>query len=316
LDTQPSGVNEQEAINVDEDDDRKPAAVHTAVTHDPFDSLADHEREELNQCSKKEAIPTSKAAFRTHPLYVIPSELGKTEVLHPDASKRVVGVFKGQLVYRRSDVSTALTAKKWLYEGRKVLDTELAKPIRRLKARKIPTSTSFKALKSYGVGVSNDGSEDQRKQVIADASKPLEDGMEDLYAHWQTEDWSPPWLGPMDDIPVNEYRNVELALLNPGLVHIDQRGIATVAKKLGIPYAPCLLGFEGHGGNRTPTIRGVVVHQHNEQLLREAGMEVTSHAMQQEHDDRRKAIHLRWKRLMVGLLTKARVEREYGDDEE
>jgi xeroderma pigmentosum group C-complementing protein len=311
-DVRPSGINEHEAINVDEDDDRKPAAVN----HNPLDKLIDHEREELNQCSKNEAIPTSKAAFRTHPLYVIPSELGKSEVLHPDASKRVVGVFKGQLVYRRSDVSTALTAKKWLYEGREVLETELAKPILRVKARKIPASTSFKALKSYGVGVSNEGSEDQRKRDIAVASKPLEDGMEDLYAHWQTETWSPPWVGPTDDIPVNEYRNVELALLNPGLVHIDQRGIATVAKKLGIPYAPCLLGFEGHGGNRTPTIRGIVVHQHNEQLVREAGMEVTSHAMQQEHDDRRKAIHLRWKRLMVGLLTKARVEREYGDDEE
>ena len=105
-----------------------------------------------------------------------------------------------------------------------------------------------------------------------------------------------------------------MALLNPGLVHIDQTGMAGVAKKLGIPYAPCLLGFEGHGGNRTPTVRGIVVHEHNEQLIREAGTEVQSFEAEQACNDRRRFILLQWKRLMVGLLTKDRLEREYGND--
>ena len=198
--------------------------------------------------------------------------------------------------------------------GRQVRQSELSKPIKQVKARKKPASKNFKALKSYGVGESNDGSAERRLQDIQDASQPLEDGMDRLYAEWQTDPWSPPPVAPTDPIPVNDYKNVELELLNPGLVHIEYRGIAKVAKKLGIPYAPCMLGFEGQGGNRVPTVRGIVVHAHNEMLLREAGAEVTSHALEQENTNRRRLVLKRWKKLLVGLLTKDRLEREYGDE--
>jgi Rad4 beta-hairpin domain 3/Rad4 beta-hairpin domain 1 len=277
-----------------------------------LDPLDDHENDELVKAANNESIPTSKAGFKTHPIYVIPSELGKTEVLHPDAKQRVCGVFKGQLVYRRSDVSTMYTAKKWLYVGQKVRDSEIAKPIKTQTKRKKPPTKGFKALRSYGVGVTNDGDEDRQIEL---GSIPLDDDTDKLYGIWQTDPWSPAYVGPNDDIPTNEFKNIELALLNPGLVHIDQTGLAGVAKKLGIPYAPCLLGFEGHGGNRTPTVRGIVVHAHNEQLIREAGAEVHSFEVEQACSDRRRFLLLQWKRLMVGLLTKDRLEREYGNDD-
>lgn len=308
------GSSKEDAIILadNEGNDKKPAAVFCEQT-DTLDSVEQHETEELEKSASIEAIPTSKAGFKSHPLYAIPSVLGNAEVLTPDASKRICGVYKGELVYRRTDVSTALTANKWLYEGRKVRERELSKPVKRKRVRYKPASKSFKALRSYGVGESNVGN---RQQQIEDGSKPLEDGMENVYGKWQTDPWSPAPVNPNDEIPVNEYKNIELALLNPGLVHIDQGGLGTVAKKLGIPYAPCLLGFEGHGGNRTPTVCGIVVHQHNEELIRAAGVEVASHAIEQEHNDRRQAILLRWKRLMVGLLTKARLDREYGSESE
>ena len=77
-------------------------------------------------------------------------------------------------------------------------------------------------------------------------------------------------------------------------------------------YAPCLLGFEGHGGNRTPTVRGIVVHEHNADLLREASVELVSKSIEDENESRRRAIYARWKKLLVGVLTKDRLEREYG----
>lgn len=305
------GLSQDDAIVLDDsDDDKKRPAVQTATAVDEVD---DHETEELNESASSEAIPTRKTAFNTHPLYVIPSVLNSTEVLAPDASKRMCGVFKGELVYRRSDVSTVRAAKKWLYQGRKVLELEMSKPIKRGKVRKQASGdTGFQALQSYGVGTANDGTEERRAHEIEKATQPLEDGMENLYAVWQTKRWAPSPVGPGDTIPVNEYKNIELELMNPGLVHIDQRRVAGVAKKLGIPYAPCLLGFEGHHGNRTPTIRGIVVHQHNEQLLQEANVEVASHAIEEEHENRRKAMHRRWKKLLAGLLLKDRLEREYG----
>jgi len=306
---QSQGTTQHDAIALDcSGDEKKPIA-----SKDLFEKADEAEKEELKESSLNETIPTSKVAFQTHPVYVIKSVLGNAEVLDPDANKRVCGMFKGQMVYRRSDVSTAYPARKWPYLGRKVRESELGKPIKCVKARKKPASKNFKALKSYGVGVSNDGSEQRRLQEIQDASQPLDDGMDRLYARWQTDPWSPSPVTPTDPIPVNEHNNVELELLNPGLVHIDHRGIAKVAKKLGIPYAPCMLGFEGQGGNRVPTVRGIVVHAHNAQLLREAGVEVTSHAIEQEHHNRRRLIYGRWKKILAGLLIKDRLEREYGN---
>ena len=82
------------------------------------------------------------------------------------------------------------------------------------------------------------------------------------------------------------------------------------------PYAPCLLGFEGHHGNRTPTVRGIVVHEHNSEVLLEAHAEMASHFLEQEHAERQNAIYKRWKRLLVGVLTKDRLERAYGDEDD
>ena len=73
------------------------------------------------------------------------------------------------------------------------------------------------------------------------------------------------------------------------------------------------MGFEGRGGNRTPTIRGIVVHEGNADLLREAQTEWESHSAEKECEQRRALIYKRWRRLIVGLRTRDRLEREYGD---
>jgi len=283
--------------------------------HDGFD-VDGQEESQLRESAKKEPLPTSKAAFKKHPIYVVRSVLNSTEVLKPDAKKRVCGMFKGELVYLRADVETALSAKRWLYEGRKVRESESKIPILKTKARKKPASSGFKALKTYGVGDTNDGSEEFRATQIREASEPLEDDKQYLYGSWQTDSWGPTPVGPNDPIPVNDYNNVELELLNPGLVHVELHHVAKVSKRLNLPYAPCLLGFEGNRGNRTPTIRGIVIHKHNEELLREAHAGMADYLMKEEQNKRQRAILLRWKRILTGVLTKDRIEREYGEEDE
>jgi len=304
------GKSANDAIVLDDDDDHNMEGGKKAKESHNVD---DHEQNELMASSKKEPIPTSKTAFKNHPIYVIPSVMNAREVLVPDAKKRFCGIFKGEMVFRRTEVEQALPAKKWLYRGRKVRVSEMARPIKRVKARKKPASEGFKALKSYGVGESNDGGEEFQKKQLVDGEAPLEDGKENIYASWQTDAWSPPPVSPNDPIPVNEHNNVELELLNPGLVHLQLQRIAKLAKKLGIPYAPCLLGFEGHGGNRTPTIRGIVVHAHNEVLLGEAHAEMTTHLLEEEHENHEKAMWKKWRRLLDGVLIRDRLEKEYGD---
>ncbi len=315
------GNSKDDAIALDCDEsgarEQKPDAMNGTGTNTSQNAnsmdIELEEESQLKESAKREPLPTSKAAFKKHPMYVIRSVLNSTEVLRPEAKSRVCGMFKGELVFRRQDVETALSAKRWLYEGRKVKDAELKHPILKTKARKAPGGKGFKALKSYGMGVSNDGSEASRQQQIEEASEPLNHGLELLYGSWQTNKWGPPPVGPGDPIPINEHNNIELELLNPGLVHVELYRVAKVAKKLGLPYAPCLLGFENGSGK--PTIRGIVVHETNEVLLREAHAAMHDHLMQEENEKREKAILLRWKRLLVGVLTKDRLEREYGRDD-
>lgn len=229
---QSSGTRAKDAIGIlsDKDDSEDQSDDEDEDGADSF------EKEELARSTKSETLPTSKEKFKSHPLFVIPSVLKKAEVLAPGAKKRVCGFFKGEMVYARSDVGEALAEKKWLYQGRKVLKRELGKPVKRVKARAKSSTggNSFKALRSYGFGVENDGSAESQKKQLELASAPLNDGMQALYGMWQTEPWSPPYVGPNDKIPVNEFRNVEKSLINPGLVHINGPKIAAVAKQLGM----------------------------------------------------------------------------------
>lgn len=304
---EPTGSSKTEAIEIEDSSDEN--GDDDLLYGD--DAIDREEKAELHGAAANEAIPTSKAAFNNHPVYAIPSVLKANEVFVPCAKSRICGIFKGQPVYRRSDVHTALTEKKWLYQGRKVKDEELKNPAKKVKARKKPTPKGFQPLQSYGVGEGNDGSKEARKRDISKVEAES-DGMVSLYGQWQTLPWSPIPVGPDDPIPTNEYSNVELELLNPGLVHLTEHGLSRIAKKLGIPYAPCLLGFEGHGGNRTPTIRGIVVHEHNADILRCAHNEFMSGQLEREHEKRAERIRNRWQRLIGGLLTRERLDREYG----
>ncbi len=305
-------------IDDTDDDEHEEKKKHDSLaSSQPNGTIEDEDSEDMEEqefasMKEREAIPTSKAAFKNHPLYVIPSVLKRREVLAPDSKSRMCGMFKGELVYQRKDVSIAHTAKKWPYLGRKVKKPELSQPAKVVKARKKPMKKGFQALTSYGTS-----KEDQAKNLASGTGDDDEgadaDGKSRLYGKWQTLKWSPPPVGPNDPIPVNEHNNVELQLINPGLVHLELRRIAHVAKRLGVPYAPCLLGFEGHGGNRTPTVRGIVVHEHNVELLHEAHLEWESQAVENEYKERQRAIYGRWKKLIFGMMTKERLEREYAN---
>uniref|UniRef100_A0A7S0GG90 Rad4 beta-hairpin domain-containing protein n=1 Tax=Proboscia inermis TaxID=420281 RepID=A0A7S0GG90_9STRA len=214
---------------------------------------------------------------------------------------------QGELVYKRKDISIAREQHKWLYVGRKVRDNELSNPVKLLKKveRKAKETGEFKALKTYGA-TSNAAVQDSCN--IQDRN----DGMLRLYGIWQTNVWKPNPVLPHDPIPVNQYRNIEKALINPGLVHLEYHRISIVAKKLGIPYAPCLLGFDFKAGDTKPKIKGIVVHEHNAILLREAHAEWNDHALEQEEHKRKSEIYKGWRRLVIGLRTKQRLEKEYG----
>ena len=90
---------EVEVLELDssDDDDRKPASRPNDPDESDTDEHDSVEAKELSDGLAKEKIPTSKKAFKESPFYVIPSVLNSADVLHPDARKRIAGVFKGEL---------------------------------------------------------------------------------------------------------------------------------------------------------------------------------------------------------------------------
>ena len=54
-----------------------------------------------------------------------------------------------------------------------------------------------------------------------------------------------------------------------GTVHLAQKNLAPVCRKLGVDYAPAMTGFSIRGGRSIPDILGVVVcEEHADAVLR------------------------------------------------
>lgn len=83
-----------------------------------------------------------------------------------------------------------------------------------------------------------------------------------LYGIWQTDKLDIP-VAKDGIIPKNVYGNVEvppLAYCLPiGTVHLCHKRLIPICKKLGIDYAPAVVGFDRSRAGVTPTIEGVVV---------------------------------------------------------
>ncbi|OUM67593.1 hypothetical protein PIROE2DRAFT_39859 [Piromyces sp. E2] len=86
-----------------------------------------------------------------------------------------------------------------------------------------------------------------------------------LYGKWQTEEYKPK---PVVDgiVPKSKYGNIDLfkpSMLPEGAVHLDYKGIAQVAKRLGVDYAEAVTDIDVAGHHWVPTISGIVVAKEN-----------------------------------------------------
>ena len=83
-----------------------------------------------------------------------------------------------------------------------------------------------------------------------------------LYGYWQTHPWVPP-VAQGGIVPKNERGNVEVPPLVKelpgGTVHLALPLVWQSCKKLGVDYAPALVGFEVQGGRMVPKLEGVVI---------------------------------------------------------
>ncbi|KAL0255850.1 hypothetical protein I308_100659 [Cryptococcus tetragattii IND107] len=248
----------------------------------------DMEDAELEMSQMTEGMPMHMSGFKDHPIYVLERHLKRDQVLN---TARPVGRFKGEAVYRRSSVQNCKTAENWMRSGRKIKEGQ--EPLKWVKQRAVTL---------------------QKRRAQELAKQEGEEVTQGLYAEWQTEIYRPP---PIKDgiIPRNSFGNIDLyapTMLPLGAVHLPYKGIAKVAKSLGVSYAEACTGFEFKKQRAVPVIKGIVVAAEKKQEVLEAYEESTVAAEERERMKREDRALKRWAKLVNGLRLRLRLQQEYG----
>nr|CAB3483004.1 unnamed protein product [Digitaria exilis] len=248
----------------------------------------DSEDMELQTRALTEPLPTSQQAYRDHHLYALEKWLHKNQILHPKGP--VLGFCKGHPVYPRSCVQTLQSRHGWLREGLQIRENELpakvvTRPKRTFNAQSAQSSTNEDALKPT-----------------------LE-----LYGEWQLEPLQLPRA--VDGIvPKNERGQVDVwseKCLPPGTVHLRLPRLFQVARRLGIDYAPAMVGFDYRSGRCLPVFDGIVVCTEFKHAILEAYAEEEEQRRAAERKQDEAQALSRWYQLLCSIVTTQRLKDSY-----
>ncbi|KAG0319600.1 hypothetical protein BGZ99_005011 [Dissophora globulifera] len=298
----------------------------------------DLEEMELLKAEVSERMPTKLGDFNNHPLYALERHIKKFEVLHPRVP--VLGHVRGEAVYPRSCVKQARSKENWLRRGRVIKDGITA-PVKWVKS---PASTIYQmrlrqqtALSGTGsVGTTGKGrsrsrqssamdeddeddeNEDNRESTPVDASMVGGTDQIALFGEWQTEAYQPPIV--LDGkVPRNQYGRQDVftpAMVPIGGTHVKGRNIAQVARLLGVDYAEAVTGFEFQSRRSVPVIQGIIVPSESAELVMDAYQEVVHQRDQESYKKKRAEVLNRWRKMIKGMMMRARLMEEYGGDEQ
>jgi len=253
-----------------------------------------------------EGIPNNMTDFKNHPVYALESQLRQDEVIYPNDETSKCGTFKPMnknttmTVFKRSHVFRLRTPKAWHMRGR----------VLKVGVQPLKTKTVNR------ISFDDDGDDD---------------GIERLYAEFQTEMYKAP---PIVDgkITKNAYGNLEIYTPtmmpeNGYLVKMTDTITMKMLEKaardiLRIDYAKAIVAFDFGGSkkNRTPTARegGIVI----DKQFQEAMELVVEHLLDMAEEEKRRQVELNalrsWKFFMKKLEIMNRLDRQHGklDEEE
>lgn len=234
--------------------------------------------------------------------FVLARHLKREEALLPTA--KPVKVFKMKTkgkkgesdeepVYLRKDVVQVKSEETWHKQGR------APKP-------------GAVALKSapYRAATTN-----RRRELAEAEAQTGHKVMQPLYSHDQTEWIIPP---PIENgvIPKNQYGNIDLFvehMLPEGAAHVPYRGAVRVCKRLGVDFAEAVVDFEFGHRMAVPVIQGVVIaEEHYDKVMEELAKD-EAEKKRKEDEKRRKVVLATWRRLLMGMRIRERIQKEYGD---
>ncbi|KAF0899284.1 hypothetical protein E2562_015933 [Oryza meyeriana var. granulata] len=248
----------------------------------------DTEEMELQTRALTEPLPTSQQAYKDHHLYALEKWLHKNQVLHPKGP--VLGFCKGHPVYPRSCVQTLQSRHGWLREGLQVRENEL------------PAKVVTRPKRTFN------------SQSLQSNSK--EDGLKptmELYGKWQLEPLQLPHA-VNGIVPKNERGQVDVwseKCLPPGTIHLRLPRIFQVAKRLGIDFAPAMVGFDYRSGRCLPVYDGIVVCSEFKNTILEAYAEEEEQRQAEKRKQEEAQALIRWYQLLCSVVTRQRLKDSY-----
>ena len=131
-----------------------------------------------------------------------------------------------------------------------------------------------------------------------------------LYAPHQTSLYVAPPVSN-SQIPKNVYGNLDIyvpSMVPPGGTHISNPETSRAAKILGIDYADAVTGFSFTGRHGTAITSGAVVATEYQEAVEEVIQAFEDERAQAEEERRSLAALKMWKRFLVGLRIRERIE--------
>lgn len=255
-----------------------------------IDSLEDLE---LEMRALTDPLPSNQQAYKNHQLYAIERWLTKYQIILPKGP--ILGFCSGHPVYPRTCVQTLHTKERWLREGVKVKDSEQ------------PAKVVQRSQKVSKVQVSE-------TDVYPEGDCEVSQGTVALYGRWQTEPLCLPHA-VNGIVPKNERGQVDVwceKCLPPGTVHLRLQRVVPVAKRLGIDFAPAMVGFEFRNGRSVPVYEGIVVCDEFKGAILEAYAEEEERREVEEKKRNEAQAMSRWYQLLSSIVTRQRLNNSYG----
>ncbi|EPS37418.1 hypothetical protein H072_8876 [Dactylellina haptotyla CBS 200.50] len=253
----------------------------------------------LKEDGSKESFPTSIAAYKNHPKYVLERHMLREDCVLPGELPIHIlfvgksGAAKEEIVYSRESIVVGKPSENWYKEGRVTRLNE--QPLKYVPSRAVTVN---------------------RKRDIENARREgeMDAGMVGLYAFYQTELYRPP---PISNgvIPKNSYGNIDCfvpSMIPRGASHVPFRNAARVCKKMGIEYAEAVTGFEFKNKRAIPRTEGVICSKENADVLTEACRQDGEQRILKEEGKREQICLALWGKFLIGLRIVERVEEEYG----
>ncbi|GAB5359145.1 hypothetical protein AAMO2058_000519400 [Amorphochlora amoebiformis] len=259
------------------------------------------EDNEMEKDAPQEPIPLTLGECKKNASYAVEKFIGKYEVIYPKGPEHVVGtiISKGRAypVYRRSHVRILHSRDRWIREMREVKLGAI--PIKSVAKRK-----SSRKRKSVTQVTENYNLESGGMEKSSDNDKI------DLFGKWQTIAWKTPKVSEQGKIPRGKHGHVELwtkSHVPEGCVHVDRPRVASVAKKLGIEYAPAMTGFEMKSGRSVPVISGIVVHKRDSDIVVAAAKQLEAERLRKQAESKKRALRNAWRDLIRRLTIRQKV---------